>query len=187
MSRTALRSLKHDNDSKPKNQSAASILDVCQLMQSRNIGTEPAFWYVRRRMRNAWRRLRRLLHLHSRSVRVDRVTRGNTLSQPIQLTVGDCVRVRTLAEIADTLDQHNRLHGCAFLKPMARYCGQQFRVARVVNRFFDEARWRMVQCRNVVLLEGVYCDGSGHPDTHGCDRMCFLFWRTEWLMQIHES
>jgi hypothetical protein len=42
----------------------------------------------------------------------------------------------------------------------------------------------MLKCRNIVLLENVYCDGSGHPDTRGCDRMCFFFWRTEWLERV---
>jgi hypothetical protein len=54
-------------------------------------------------------------------------------------------------------------------------------VLKVVERFYDEVQGRMLRCKNVVFLDGVYCDGSGHPDTHGCDRTCFSFWRTEWL------
>ncbi|MCY2954889.1 MAG: hypothetical protein NTU53_23405 [Planctomycetota bacterium] len=60
-------------------------------------------------------------------------------------------------------------------------------MAKRVDRFFDEARWRMLKCRGVVLIDGAYCDGSGHPDTRGCDRMCFFFWRTEWLEKVGQS
>jgi hypothetical protein len=91
------------------------------------------------------------------------------------------VRVRPWIEIARTLDRHSRCNGCAFLEPMRAFCGREFRVVRCVERFFDEQRWRMLKVRNIVLLDGVHCDGSGHPDTAGCDRMCLYFWRTEWL------
>jgi hypothetical protein len=70
---------------------------------------------------------------------------------------------------------------------MYEYCGKELRVAKVVNRFFDEARWRMLKAGNMVLLEGVHCDGSSISDTQGCDRMCFYFWRTEWLEKIEEA
>jgi len=100
------------------------------------------------------------------------------------LQAGDRVRVRSLAAIQQTLDACGRCHGCAFLEPMSRACGGEFRVLQVVERFFDEARWRMLRCENVVLLDGLYCDGSGHPDTNGCDRRCSYFWRGEWLERL---
>ena len=94
---------------------------------------------------------------------------------------GDWVRVRTLAEIERTLDAWGCCHHCGFMSSMARWCGQRLRVVRRVDRFFDEARHRMVRCRGVILLEGVYCDGSHHPDLRGCDRQCYCFWRVEWV------
>jgi hypothetical protein len=100
------------------------------------------------------------------------------------LAAGDRVRVRSGEEIGRTLDRWGRCGGCKFQEPMYRYCGREFRVAKRVTRFFDEARQRMLRCKNIVLLEGVYCDGSGDPATIGCDRMCFFFWRTEWLERV---
>jgi hypothetical protein len=70
---------------------------------------------------------------------------------------------------------------------MYQYCGKELRVAKVVNRFFDEARSHMLKARNMVLLEGVCCDGSNSSDSTGCDRMCFYFWRTEWLEKVEEA
>jgi hypothetical protein len=70
------------------------------------------------------------------------------------------------------------------MKPMARYCGQELTIVKCVRRFYDESKKRMVRCRNIVLLEGVYCDGSAGAKAFGCDRMCFVFWRTEWLERV---
>jgi hypothetical protein len=104
-----------------------------------------------------------------------------------ELKPGDLVRVRSAEFIRSTLDEKGGHRGCGFGLGMYQYCGKELRVAKVVNLFFDEARWRMLKARNMVLLEGVHCDGSGSPETQGCDRMCFYFWRTEWLEKIEEA
>jgi hypothetical protein len=103
------------------------------------------------------------------------------------LVVGDRVRVRSAEEIRSSLDESGCFRGCGFGTGMYQYCGKEFRVAKVVNRFFDEARFRMLRARNMVLLAGVHCDGSSLADTRGCDRMCFYFWRTEWLDRIDDG
>lgn len=100
------------------------------------------------------------------------------------LREGDRVRVRPQEQIERTLDETGRLKGCAWLPPMLHWCNKELRVKKVVRQFFDERRWRMLRCHNIVLLEGTHCDGSGHPDTSGCDRMCLFFWRTEWLQSV---
>lgn len=94
---------------------------------------------------------------------------------------GDLVQVKSLEEINRTLDRFGYTKGCKFMLQMEKYCGQQFRVAGKINKFFDEARFRTLNCRNTVLLDQVYCDGSC---VDGCDKMCFLFWRTEWLEKL---
>lgn len=166
------------------------IPNGCQLFSYSDNGAEPWAWFLRRKARGALRRLRRLWTafaakrgLHQASIGPD----IPTTTALTELAAGDAVRVRPLEEIARTLDAQGRCHGCAFLSPMAQYCGRELRVAKRVDRFFDEARWRMLKCRGVVLIDGAYCDGSGHPDTRGCDRMCFFFWRTEWLEKVGQS
>jgi len=156
----------------------------CQQVSSPAPGSEPCFWYVHRRARNAVRRIRRLVGLRVQRDSAAVIGRSATDVTNPPIAVGDRVRVRPLAEIRCTLDAQGRCRGCAFLDSMTRYCEREFRVVKRVDRFFDEARWRMLKCNNVVLLEGVYCDGSGHPDTQRCDRMCFFFWRTEWLERL---
>lgn len=140
---------------------------------------EPWAWYVRRRARGALRKLGRLLgRIGARAPPPP----AAPLEAP-ELAAGDLVRVRSAEYIQRSLTD-GRLRGCAFGQGMFQYCGRELRVARVVERFFDEARFRMLKARRMVLLEGVHCDGSNLPDTQGCDRMCFYFWRTEWLEKV---
>lgn len=171
----------------------------CQLCAGQSLGTERM---ARRIVRYA-RWLRRSVALRTRVrwlLSAIRGERGDSRamcgiagsapaerSAAVELAAGDHVRVRSPEEIAATLDDRGRCHGCAFLRPMLQYCGREFSVARVVTQFFDEARGRMLTCRNIVLLAGVFCDGSGHPATRGCERMCFFFWRTEWLERVVPS
>jgi len=167
------------------NLSDKSLRDGCQLMSNIDCGCEPVSWYLRRRTRNLLRRLRRFLGIRRDFEQpIGPPSCGSAVPVAVELNTGDRVRVRPLEEIKRTLDTNGACSGCAFLKPMAAYCGRELRVARRMDHFFDERRWRMLKCRNIVLLEGVYCDGSGHPDTRGCERMCFFFWRTEWLEKI---
>jgi len=100
------------------------------------------------------------------------------------LRPGDLVRVKKKVEIDMILDDRGYHKGCYFMPSMSPHCGKQFRVLKRVSRFHDEAKGELINCRNLVALEGAYCDGSGTPETSGCDRMCFAFWRTEWLEPV---
>ena len=98
------------------------------------------------------------------------------------LRAGDLVRVRSREEIQDTLNHRNVLKGCSFMKEMEPYCGTTQRVFKTVSRFLDERDYRVKKTRGIVLLEGVFCEGT---ELFGpCDRSCFFFWREEWLERI---
>jgi hypothetical protein len=98
------------------------------------------------------------------------------------LQPGDRVRVRSREEIQATLDRWNGLRGCSFMKEMAPFCDTTQRVHKPVLRFLDERDYRVKKTKGIVLLEGVYCQGT---EKFGpCDRSCFFFWREEWLEKI---
>ncbi len=167
----------------------------CQLMGSRAVGRETLrswrrrVWKQIRRKAALRTRMRQLVHLAGAKAAADHVpvpavTKGSRAWAIRDIQAGDWVRVRSRDEIARTLDSTQRLRGCPFIEAMSDWCGKQVRVARRVEHFFDEAQWRMRKTTNIVLLEGVFCDGSGHPDTRGCDRSCYFFWRTEWLEPV---
>ena len=172
----------------------------CQLIAGGAGGKEPFLWFLRRQDKHAVRVAGRAVlhvwttwrgHRDSQAVREDRTPTHRICPSAVgsrgDLVSGDSVRVRSLDDIRRTLDARGCCQGCKFLEPMARYCGQESRVLKRVECFYDEAQARMLRCKRIVLLEGVHCDGSGHPDTLGCDRMCFFFWRTEWLERLERS
>ena len=98
------------------------------------------------------------------------------------LQCGDLVRVRSKKEIRATLNHWNQLKGCSFMEEMVQYCGTTQRVLKRVERFLDERDYLIKQCKNIVLLDGVFCEGTS--DFGPCDRTCFFFWREEWLEKI---
>jgi len=111
-------------------------------------------------------------------------------SQLLGLNSGEIVRVKALAEIERSLDGDSRFDGLYFVRPvMSRFCGGVFPVKRRIGRFFDEGRQRMVRIRDVVILDGVYCEkpADGEEPSSGCDRMCFLFWKEAWLERVPQA
>jgi hypothetical protein len=93
--------------------------------------------------------------------------------------VGDGVRIRSLSEIRGTLDASGRLEGMPFMAEMERFCGQQARVFRVLDKVYDYGGKKdFRRLRNVVLLHDLRCGGSAHG---GCQAACYLFWKTAWL------
>lgn len=99
-----------------------------------------------------------------------------------RLQVGDWVRVRSSEEIKGTLNPWGQLKGCMFMPDMAQYCGTTQRIFRRLERFVDERDYHVKESHGVVLLEGLYCQGTAEYGR--CDRACFYFWREEWLEKI---
>ena len=99
-----------------------------------------------------------------------------------ELAVGDWVRVRSLDEIQSTLNNWGQLKGCTFMPEMIDYCDTRQKIHKVMQRFVDERDLRVKKVSGIILLEGVYCQGTA--DFGSCDRSCFFFWREEWLEKI---
>ncbi len=103
----------------------------------------------------------------------------------LALRPGDIVTVRSPEEIRSTLDVTGALGGCHFMREMYAYCGQTYRVLKVVEQFYDEVTQKVCRCRDTVILEGTVCSGRQRLYRSQCDRNCFFFWRTAWLQKIN--
>ena len=125
-------------------------------------------------------RLRKPLALknQSRSSNTDISTEKSSTA----LKPGDMVRVRPFYQIQRTLDKKGFYKGMLFIDEMVRYCGKTYKVFKRVNNVFMHRDNKMQKCRNVVLLEGVLCNGYGSDID--CDRTCFFFWKEAWLEKI---
>jgi len=86
------------------------------------------------------------------------------------------VQVRSLEEIAATLDPDGCLEHMPFMPEMTSLCGRQFVVRHRLTKTCVEAT--EAAARRTVTLEGAYCDGTAHD---GCQRRCPLFWKDVWL------
>lgn len=105
---------------------------------------------------------------------------------PLRLHPGDRVRIKSAEEIRSTLDANGRSEGLGYIPlVMDGFCGRHAVVYKTVDRFFDERQWRLLRLRNVVILEGIYCEPpiDAPREYAGCNRTCFLFWKEAWLQR----
>lgn len=103
-----------------------------------------------------------------------------SLMEPLRLGLrrGEEVEIKGLAEIRATLDERGTVGGIPFMAEMFRFAGGRARVWRRADRICVEGTSTMRRLRDVVLLEGLRCDGSAHG---GCQRACLLLWSEAWL------
>ena len=95
----------------------------------------------------------------------------------LDLNPGELVRVKSLQEIASTLDAQGRLDNLPFMPEMVKYCGETLTVTKRADKTCgpDHAKRRM---HNTVFLTNVRCDGAAHG---GCQAACLLYWKEAWL------
>lgn len=102
----------------------------------------------------------------------------------IDLQPGELVEVRSMREIAQTLDDRGRHKGLYFMPEMEKFCGQRFKIFKKVEIILLESTGELRKLRSPTLfLDGVFCDGSQQG---GCARSCFHFWRDVWLKRVTE-
>jgi hypothetical protein len=107
---------------------------------------------------------------------------GAPTNSDAPLKRGDKVRVKPYYEIQVTLDEKGCHKGMFFINDMIQYCGRSYRVFKRVNKVFMHRKKKMQKCREVILLEGVFCHGYGSDID--CDRTCFFFWKEAWLEKV---
>ena len=155
---------------------------TCQLRELPNISQQLDPFSI------AWQRIMKLRVSFRRRVEyvmnvLQKRMKGNkripAVSYAAGLAAGDVVRVRSIEEIRSTLDNWNKLKRCTFLHEMEPFCGTVQKVHKRVNRFLNETDYLVKKCKGIVLLENVFCEGTGNFGS--CDRSCFFFWHEEWL------
>lgn len=161
----------------------------CQIQSLPTMSEMPGTWAEPWQKRNRLRRMikRRIWYLGNfvseladGKYRALHISQSQSNAQTLQS--GDKVRVRSREEIKAMLDKWNQFKRCSFMEEMWAYCGAEHRVYKRVNRFLDERDYLLKKCKGIVILEGVFCEGT--KDYGPCDRSCFFFWREEWLEKI---
>ena len=115
-------------------------------------------------------------------------TRGRLLKTPkgsLDLRPGELVRIKSRAEIAQTLDRQNRNRGLTFDSEMLRYCGGEYRVLRRVDRIINEETGEMMNIPgDCIVLDDVICTAGYH---RLCRRRIYSYWRELWLTRVDEA
>ena len=106
---------------------------------------------------------------------------NNQLRKP-KFAPGDTVKVRSRQEISKSVDSLGTLDGCLMMNQMWEFCGQGFKILKVVNNFFDEYQYKMYKVRSpLYTLESLICNGVVQSFEHKCDRSCYILWHEDWL------
>jgi hypothetical protein len=106
---------------------------------------------------------------------------SKTLTEPLHLQPGEMVRVKSLEQIRETLDENGKHNNLQFAPTMIGFCGQVLKVRDRVENINVEGSTRQRKINDTVLLEDATCDGVCH---RLCPRQSFLFWRECWLERV---
>jgi hypothetical protein len=126
-----------------------------------------------------WMRLRKMIGS-------DGHLRGPNQRTPVETTglqAGDLVEVRSMREIALTLDRNGRNRGLEFTPLMNDYCGRRYQVLQRVERIILEDTGAMRQLQDTVILNGSSC--AGWLKLGGCPRESYHLWREIWLRRVN--
>jgi hypothetical protein len=112
-------------------------------------------------------------------------TGESTPTCDLALMPGDRVRVRTHAEIRQTINTGNKNRGMWYDHEMVKFSGHEYRVARRVDKIIDEVSGRMLLMKQpCVVLDGVWCTAEYTDSRLLCRRAVTTYWRELWLERV---
>jgi hypothetical protein len=102
-----------------------------------------------------------------------------------KFSIGEEVKVLSKENIALNLDSENQVEGCCFMDQMWQYCGNHFKVSKIVRNIFNYENKKLLRCKSpIYILEGLFCDGDSGLFGQVCDKSCHLLWHQNWLGKI---
>ncbi len=96
------------------------------------------------------------------------------------LTTGDLVTVLPYQQIRTTLNKNGKCKGLSFMEGMKTYSNTTGRVLKEPLYVLDQGGEKIHKCRDLVILEDLYCDGTSIR----CDRCCLYYWKKDWLKEV---
>ncbi len=100
---------------------------------------------------------------------------------------GELVKVISEDKIAKAVDSKNKRNNGLFMEQMWQYCGNTYKILKVVDSIFDEQHKRTLRPRSLIyILDGLICNGELNEFPSKCDRSCFLLWHEDWLEKTEQ-
>ena len=124
-----------------------------------------------------WRIRRKLLEEYVRG------PHAATPTEALKLTPGECVEVKPLESVQETLNAKGYNRGLYFSPDMRLACGRQYRVNHRIDRIIEDGTGQMRELHNTVALEGSLCS-CPHVNIGGCSRVDLAYWREIWLRRV---
>lgn len=109
-----------------------------------------------------------------------------TPTEVLGLKPGDLVEIKSISEIAATLNKNGRNRGLHFSADQRPFCCKRYRVKNRTDNFIAEGTGEMKHFQNTVMLEDVLCDSACFA-FGGCYRSDLLYWREIWLRRVDQS
>ena len=118
---------------------------------------------------------------------------NQTPNESLDLKPGDVVRVKSRAQIVETLNQKSRNRGLGFCHEMTRCCGEAAKVLYRVDRVIDERTGEMRELHDTVALQSLRNNETlfdkclcAH-ELGDCPRGELMYWREIWLERANRS
>jgi hypothetical protein len=113
---------------------------------------------------------------------------AKTPSRRLDLQPGETVRVRSLPEILETVDETLRNRGMTWHSEMVQFTDRTFRVARRIEKIINEKTGKMMHMKNdAVILENAVCLAKYINNCRRfCPRSVFVYFREIWLERVPE-
>jgi hypothetical protein len=113
---------------------------------------------------------------------------GKTPSRRLDLQPGEFVRVRSLPEILETIDESLRNRGMGWHSEMVRMTGRTFRVAGRIEKIINKKTGKMIHMKSdVVILEDGECRAQFINNCRRfCPRSVYHYFREIWLERVPE-
>ncbi len=138
-----------------------SVLEMAQ-----RIG-EWLFWKVRKVFRGVYAR----------------GTQKTTPVESLNLTSGEWIEIKPLADVAETLNEKGYNRGLYFTPAMGQSCGEKHRVDRRLEKIIVDGTGEMRKMQNTAFLEGSMC-GCSCVAFGGCPRNEYAYWREIWVRRV---
>ena len=108
-----------------------------------------------------------------------------TPARKLNLRPGELVKVRSYAEILETLDQAWTNRGLYFDPELVPFCNGTYRVLHRVERIIDEKTGKLVRLKSdAIILDGVACQARYSKCRRFCSRSIYPYWREIWLERV---
>jgi len=113
---------------------------------------------------------------------------GRTPAAKLDLHVGETVKVRSYADILETLDADSKNRGMYFDGEHVPFCGGEFEVLSRIERIIDEKTGKMLRLKNdAIVLKDVECQARYSKCRRFCSRAIYPYWREIWLERAHAN